>query len=96
MSRRTIIKAAEWHLGLDTTEGAPERALHEAECTTCGEKSGATEGRQLPAETWAIKHTGERPGHRSFRATTTSFWRVTPAPGNPYADADAKMEASRG
>ncbi|MEU0084879.1 hypothetical protein [Streptomyces sp. NPDC006274] len=94
MSRRTIIKAAEWHLGLDTTKGAPEQALHEAECTTCGEKSGATEGRQLPAETWAIKHTGERPGHRSFRATTTSFWRVTPAPGNPYADSEA--EVSRG
>lgn len=85
MTTRSIIRAADWTLGLDTEEGAPEQTLHEVECTTCGAKSGATEGRRLPAEMWALKHTGERPGHRSFRATETSFWRVTPAPGNPYA-----------
>lgn len=88
MSPRTIIAAAEWHLGLDAEEGAPQQPLHEAECTTCGEKSGATEGRRLPAELWAIKHTGERPEHRSYRATSMSFWRVNPADGNPYGEVD--------
>lgn len=86
MSPRTIITAADWHLGLDTAEGAPRQALYEAECTTCGEGSGATEGRRLPAEIWAVRHTGERPGHRGFRATAMSFWRVSPAPGNPYGE----------
>ncbi|MGW0703253.1 DUF7848 domain-containing protein [Streptomyces sp. NPDC002867] len=85
MTPRIIIKAAEWNLGLDTEEGAPEKPLFEAQCTSCGDSSGATEGRRLPAEAWALKHTGERPGHRSFRAIQTSFWRVVPAPGNPYA-----------
>jgi hypothetical protein len=60
--------------------------MYEAQCTTCGESSGATEGRRLPAELWAIKHTGERPTHRSFRAMATSFWRITPAAGNPYGE----------
>jgi hypothetical protein len=83
MTPRLIIKAAEWHLGLDTEEGAPEGPLHEAQCTTCHEKSGATEGQRLPAETWALQHTGRHPGHRSFRATSTTFWRTTPATGNP-------------
>lgn len=88
MSPRTIIRAADWHLGLDTEEGAPELPLHEVQCTTCGASSGATEGKRLPAETWAIKHTGERPGHRSYRAIQTSFWRVTPAADNPYGEAE--------
>lgn len=87
MTPRSIIRAADWTLGLDTEEGAPEKPMFEAQCTTCGESSGATEGRRLPAETWALKHTGQRPGHRSFRATETSFWRVTPAPSNPYTKA---------
>ncbi|WP_435610669.1 hypothetical protein [Streptomyces sp. C10-9-1] len=85
MSPRAIIAAAEWTLGLDRAEGAPQAPLHEAQCTTCGESSGATEGQRLPAEVWALKHTGLRPGHRSFRAVQVSFWRTAPAPGNPYA-----------
>ncbi|MFF3326925.1 hypothetical protein [Streptomyces sp. NPDC002889] len=82
----TVIAAADWTLGLDTSEGAPQQALHEAQCTTCDESSGATEGRRLPAEVWALKHTGQRPGHRSFRVVQTCFWRVTPAEGNPYRE----------
>jgi hypothetical protein len=86
VTTRAIIRAADWHLGIDTEEGAPQQPMHEAQCTTCHATSGATEGQRLPAELWVLKHTGERPGHRSFRATATSFWRVTPAPGNPYAE----------
>jgi hypothetical protein len=82
----TVIAAADWTLGLDTAEGAHKQPLHEAQCTTCSESSGATEGQRLPAEVWALKHTGQRPGHRSFRAVQTSFWRVTPAKGNPYRE----------
>lgn len=84
MSAHTVIAAAEWTLSVDTETGAPDQPLHEAECTTCGETSGATEGRRLPAEVWALKHTGAYPNHRSYRAIQTSFWRITPAPGNPY------------
>ena len=88
MSVRSVIRAADWTLGLDAEEGAPKQPLHEAQCTTCGAASGASQGRRLPAEVWALKHTGQRPGHRSFRAVETTFWRFRPAPGNPYADAD--------
>jgi hypothetical protein len=94
MSPRTIIRAIDWHLGPDISEGAPQQPMYEPQRTTCDETSGATEGERLPAEVWALKHTGERPKHRSFRATAISFWRVTPAPGNPYADAE--LEVSRG
>ncbi|MFD4142841.1 hypothetical protein [Streptomyces sp. NPDC058572] len=94
MTAHTVIKAADWTLGVDTSEGAPNAPLHEAQCTTCGEASGATEGRRLPAEVWALKHTGQRPGHRSFRATQTSFWRTTPAPGNPlHPDSRTEVDA---
>ncbi|MEW2636071.1 hypothetical protein AB0903_31625 [Streptomyces sp. NPDC048389] len=92
MSPRTIIRAAEWHLGVDASEGAPTKPLHEAQCTTCGDSSGVTEGERLPAEVWALKHTGQYPEHRSFRAVQLTFWRVAPAPGNPYAE----REVSRG
>jgi hypothetical protein len=86
MSAHTVIAAAEWTLGVDTEPGAPEEPLHESQCTTCGETSGATEGRRLPAEVWALKHAGANPNHRSYRAIKTSFWRVVPAPGNPYRE----------
>jgi hypothetical protein len=89
VTTRAIIRAADWHLGIDLEDGAPTQPLNEAECTTCGEKSGATEGTRLPVELWALKHTGQRPDHRSFRAIQTTFWRVTPAPGNPYAEPTA-------
>ncbi|AVZ72186.1 hypothetical protein SLUN_08205 [Streptomyces lunaelactis] len=86
MSAHTIIAAVEWTLGIDIERGAPAEPLHEAQCTTCGETSGATEGRRLPAEVWALQHTGSHPGHRSYRAVQTTFWRVTPASGNPYGE----------
>lgn len=84
MTAHTIIAAAEWTLAVDTEPGAPTAPLYEALCTTCGETSGATEGQRLPAEDWALKHTGAHPTHRGYQAVQTNFWRVTPAPGNPY------------
>ncbi|MEU1366629.1 hypothetical protein ABZ454_10890 [Streptomyces sp. NPDC005803] len=81
----TIIRAAEWTLGPETAQGAPRGALYEAECTTCADGSGAEEGTRVPAEVWALKHTGENPTHRNFRAVITSFWAVSPAASNPYS-----------
>ncbi|MBT2511771.1 hypothetical protein J7I98_39620 [Streptomyces sp. ISL-98] len=83
MTVKAIIRAAEWHLGADTEDGAPQQPLHDVECTTCGESPECVVGKRLPAEVWALKHTGLNPEHRGYRAVQTSFWRVTPAPGNP-------------
>ncbi|WP_443048848.1 DUF7848 domain-containing protein [Streptomyces sp. NBC_00328] len=63
--------------------------MYGAECTTCGESSGATDGESLPAEVWALKHTDSHPAHRTFRAIITSFWRVSPAEGNPHRALEA-------
>ncbi|QHA04617.1 hypothetical protein GQF42_16130 [Streptomyces broussonetiae] len=87
---RAIIKAAEWTLGPETAEGAPKEPMYEAECLTCEEQSGATDGDLLPAEVWALKHTGLNPTHRTYRAIITSFWRVSPTEGNPYSELEAK------
>ncbi|MBX9398715.1 hypothetical protein K4749_35320 [Streptomyces sp. TRM72054] len=87
---RAIIKAAEWTLGPETAEGAPKGPMYEAECTSCGESSGAKEGESLPAEVWTLKHTGSHPTHRTYRAIITSFWRVSPAEGNPYHESEAQ------
>ncbi|MET8677360.1 hypothetical protein ABZW18_07175 [Streptomyces sp. NPDC004647] len=83
MTVRSIIKAAEWALAPETAEGAPAVPLYEAECTTCGDQSRVAEGDQLAPELWAMKHTGLNTTHRTYRAVITSFWRVSPAPGNP-------------
>ena len=91
MSPHTIIRAADWHLSKDTQDGAPQGSLYEAECTTCGAQSGVTEGQRLPAEMWALKHTGKHPLHRSFRAVQTTFWRITPAEGNPYREVPSDL-----
>ncbi|MGW7362958.1 DUF7848 domain-containing protein [Streptomyces sp. NPDC054841] len=80
----TLITAAESILGVDTEPGGPSAQQYEAHCRTCGETSGAAEGERLPAELWALKHTGRHPSHRMYQAVQTSHWRVTPAPGNPY------------
>ncbi|MEU6181146.1 DUF7848 domain-containing protein [Streptomyces coeruleorubidus] len=87
---RAIIKAAEWTLGPETAEGAPKAPMYEAECTSCGASSGATDEGSLPAEVWALKHTGANPQHRTYRAIITSFWRVSPAEGNPYREMEAR------
>ncbi|MEW1778369.1 hypothetical protein [Streptomyces sp. NPDC086777] len=81
---RAIITAAEWSLGADTAEGAPS-AIHSAECLTCGAQAQPTDDERLPVEIWALKHTGQNPAHRQFKAMTETFWRVTPGNGNPYA-----------
>ncbi|MFD3486278.1 hypothetical protein [Streptomyces sp. NPDC058665] len=88
-----VIRLAEWTLGVDTEPGA-SGPVHEIECTTCGESSDAPEGR-TSSEEWALNHTGRNPDHRGYRGITTTFFRVTPAPGNPYAEqADASLRAT--
>ncbi|WP_159049423.1 hypothetical protein [Streptomyces sp. NRRL WC-3618] len=44
----------------------------------------------MPVEVWALKHTGLNPTHRQFKAMAETFWRVTPAEGNPYRESDAQ------
>ncbi|MBW8738401.1 MAG: hypothetical protein JF621_15185 [Streptomyces turgidiscabies] len=91
---RSIIRAAEWTLGAETAEGAPE-GIYSAECITCGAQAQPTDNERLPVEVWALKHTGLNPTHRQFKAMVETFWRVTPAEGNPYRESDAQ-EAAQG
>lgn len=83
MSPRTIIRAAEWTLSAETAEGAP-RGIFGAQCITCGEEAAPTDDDRLPVEVWVLQHTGANPDHRQYAATVQTFWRVDPAPGNPY------------
>lgn len=80
---RSVIKAADWELGEETSKGAP-RGIYHAECLTCGAVSKAVDDARLPVKVWALKHTGHNPSHRQYKAVIESFWRVDPAPGNPY------------
>jgi hypothetical protein len=80
----TVIRHADWTIALDQTPGA-SGPVYELECTTCDAASDASEERTSP-EDWALRHTGSNPTHRGYRATTTAFFRVSPAPGNPYAE----------
>ena len=86
---RSIIRAAEWTLAAETAEGAPE-GIYSAECITCGAQAQPTGNVRLPVEVWALKHTGLNPTHRQFKAMAETFWRVTPAEGNPYGELDAQ------
>lgn len=91
---RSIIKAAEWTLGPETEEGAPE-AIYSAVCMACGAEAKPTDNEPLPVEVWAIKHTGLNPTHRQYKAMVETYWRVTPAEGNPYREIDGQ-EATQG
>ena len=85
---RVIIRAAEWTLGPEISEGAPQ-AIFIAVCVTCAAESEPVDDERLPVEVWTLKHTGLNPSHRLFQFKTESFWRVTPTPGNPYYGIDA-------
>lgn len=89
---RSIIRAAEWTLGPETAEGAPE-GMYSAECITCGAQAQPTDNERLPVEVWTIKHTGLNPTHRQFKAMQETFWRVTPAEGNPFRGLGAQRES---
>ncbi|MGW0708205.1 DUF7848 domain-containing protein [Streptomyces sp. NPDC002643] len=86
---RSIIRAAEWTLGPETVEGAPQ-GVYSAECLTCGARAEPTAHERLPVEVWALKHTGLHPTHRQFKAAAETFWRVTPAEGTPYRESEAQ------
>ncbi|GHH82254.1 DUF7848 domain-containing protein [Streptomyces capitiformicae] len=86
---RWIIKAAEWTLTPETDEGTPQ-GIYSAVCLTCGSESPASDGERLPVEVWVLKHTGLNPRHRQFKAGAETFWRVTPAEGNPHRETDTR------
>ncbi|WP_127356849.1 DUF7848 domain-containing protein [Actinacidiphila soli] len=60
MSAHVIIRAAEWILGQETSEGAPQ-AIFVVVCMTCAEESQPVDDERLPVEVWALKHTGLNP-----------------------------------
>lgn len=86
---RSVIKATEWTLGTETAEGAP-RGVYSAVCITCGAEARPTDNEPSPVEVWALKHTGLNPTHRQYKAMVETYWRVTPAEGNPYRGSDAQ------
>lgn len=81
---RAVIRYADWMISPDREPGA-SGPLYELECTTCHESSEAAEEPVAP-EDWAFRHTGRHTDHRGYRAIVTSFFRVTPAPGNPLCE----------
>jgi hypothetical protein len=85
VSTRAVIKAAEWTLSEETAEGAP-RGIFSVACIACGAESLCVDDDRLPVELWALKHTGLNPTHRQFQPRVLGFWRVDPAPGNPFAE----------
>jgi hypothetical protein len=87
---RSIIRAAEWTLGPETTEGTSRGIIYSAQCVMCGAQAEPVEDERLPVEVWVLKHTGLNPTHRQYKATAETFWRVTPAKGNPYRELDAQ------
>ncbi|MER6625415.1 hypothetical protein [Streptomyces sp. NPDC000931] len=84
---RSIIKAAEWALGPEAVEGPPQ-AVYSALCMACGTEVPASDDSPEPVEAWALKHTGLNPAHRQYKAMVETYWRVTPAEGNPYREFD--------
>jgi hypothetical protein len=86
---RSIIKAAEWTLGPETSAGAPA-GIYSAECLSCGSQAQPTDDERLPVEVWALKHTGLNTTHRQFKATLETFWCVTPTGDNPYRENDVQ------
>ncbi|MFE2426355.1 hypothetical protein ACFXJ5_06295 [Streptomyces sp. NPDC059373] len=78
-----IIKAAEWTLSVETGEGAPQN-IFAVLCIACGVESPAVDDDRLAVELWALQHTGSHPTHRQYQPKILGFWRVDPAPGNPY------------
>ncbi|MFI5568965.1 hypothetical protein ACIA6T_16760 [Streptomyces sp. NPDC051740] len=86
---RSIVKAAEWALGTEVGEGDPQ-AVYSALCMTCGAEAPASDDSPEHVEIWALKHTGLNPAHRQYKAMVETYWRVTPAEGNPYRELDAQ------
>lgn len=82
---RSVLRHVEWHLGPDTSPGAPDAALYQAECRVCGDASPVSAGRTDAPEVWAMRHTGRNPSHTGYKAVTTSYWRMTPVDGTVTA-----------
>ncbi|MDT6984801.1 hypothetical protein ACFSUJ_24015 [Streptomyces lusitanus] len=84
----SIVKAAEWAQGPETSEGATQ-AIYSALCMVCGTEAPASDDSPEPVEIWALKHTGLNPAHRQYKAMVETYWRVTPAEGNTHRERDA-------
>ena len=69
---RAVTRFADWALSTDKQGSGP---VYEAECTTCGESSDASESKGEP-EMWCLRHAGAL-GHTGFRGVTTAFFRAS-------------------
>lgn len=56
----------------------------------CGAEAPAQDNDRASVEVWALKHTGRNPTHRQYKAMIETYWRVTPAEGNPYRESDTQ------
>jgi hypothetical protein len=66
------MRFGQWTL---TTDAAAGPLIHEAECTTCGDKSEAGRAWNDP-QMWCLRHAG-RTGHTAFRAKVVGFFRAS-------------------
>ena len=72
---QSVIRFADWTITPDASEGVSP-PLFEMECTTCPERSPASEDAG-EAQDWALRHSGRHPSHTGFRGISTSFWRTS-------------------
>jgi hypothetical protein len=79
VSGEEINRTAHWLLSVESAPEAPG-AVFEAECLTCGEKSGPADNDRLPAEIWTLQHAGET-DHRNYAENVRRYWRATPLGG---------------
>lgn len=76
MSTRAVIRLVNWLISPDRSEGAPAVPLHQMECTTCPERSEASEN-VADVQNWALGHSGKHPSHTGYREVIVRFWRTS-------------------
>ncbi|MFZ3570616.1 hypothetical protein ACOKM5_27170 [Streptomyces sp. BH097] len=75
---RSIVREVRWHIGPDTSEGAPKGTTIIVGCATCPEISGVVDPMTGAPEEWAIGHASKHPSHTGYRCWMLTLWRATP------------------
>lgn len=76
---RSLMRFATWRLTPDGDPDAAPPTFRQA-CDVCGESSGTVKDRDL-AVSWALRHAGRRPEHRTYTETLTLPYRALLEPG---------------